>query len=460
MAEPAARTLAEFSTGLTYDAIPEAVREKAVLHVLDAFGAGIAGLAMGEVPAARAVAEQMGGTPEATALGIGGRLPAGLAAFANAAAIHALDFDDTHDAALVHSSAVIGPVALACGEAWGADGREVVAAMVAGFELSSRIGLAGAGNLHVRGFHPTSVCGIFAGASIASRLRGLDIDVTTQALGISGSFGSGVLEFLADGSQTKPYHPAWASLGGVTAAGLAANGGEGPATILEGRFGFLPTHLNEGQYDVGALTAGLGSTWETMAVAIKPYPACHCTHTILDALRVIIDRDGIAAGDVASITCRVPSEVAVRLVLEPTERKKAPANPYEAKFSLPFTIGAMLVHDHVGVDSFTEAAIVDPAVLAVAERVDYVVEPFPNGNADLAGAITVRTNDGRELVEEVLVPRGGSDNPMNGDQIKDKFRLNAALALSDADVEAMVAAFDAIAEDGVAPIAALLAKAS
>ena len=460
MAAPAARVLAEFAAGLAYDDIPAEVREKAVLHVLDAFGAGLAGLAMGEMPAARAVAEQMGGTPEATAMGISGRLPAGLAAFANAAAIHALDFDDTHDAALVHSSAVIGPVALACGEAWGGDGRDVVAAMVAGFELSSRIGLAGAGNLHVRGFHPTSVCGIFAGASIASRLRGLDVDATTRALGISGSFGSGVLEFLADGSQTKPYHPAWASLGGITASALAANGGEGPETILEGRFGFLPTHLNEGQFDVGALTAGLGSTWETSAVAIKPYPACHCTHTILDALRTIIDRDGIGADDVAGITCRVPSEVAVRLVLEPTARKKAPSNPYDAKFSLPFTVGSMLVHDHVGVDSFTPAAIADPAVLAVAERVDYIVEPFPTGNADLAGAITVRTTDGRSLVEEVLVPRGGPDNPMSSEQIRDKFRLNAALALSDAEVESLISAFDRIAEDGVAPIAALLARAA
>lgn len=454
----AATELAQFAASLTLNDIPAEVQETATLHLLDAFGAGLAGLAMGEMQSARDIAEEMGGRPEATAMGISDKLPPGVAAFANAAVIHALDFDDTHDAALVHSSAVIGPVALACGEAWTVDGRDLVAAIVAGFEISSRIGLAGAGNLHVRGFHPTSVCGVFAAAAIASRLRGLDATGTTNALGIAGSFSSGILEFLADGSQTKPYHPGWASLGGITAAGLAARGGTGPATVLEGRFGLLPTHLNEGQYDLAALTAGLGSRWETSAIAIKPYPACHCTHTVLDALRVIIDTTSIGPDDVASIVCLVPSEVAVRLVLEPSDRKKRPSNPYDAKFSLPFTVGAMLVHDFVGVESFTDQAIADPRVLAVAERVEYEVRPFESGNADLAGAITVRTIDGREFTHQVLVPRGGSDNPMTADQIRAKFELNASLALSESDVDALITAFDKLATGGAAPIAAVLAR--
>ncbi|MGI9187031.1 MAG: MmgE/PrpD family protein, partial [Gaiellales bacterium] len=251
----------------------------------------------------------------------------------------------------------------------------------------------------------------------------------------------------------------WASLGGVPASGLALRGGTGPATVLDGRFGLLPTHLDEEQYDLSALTADLGEVWETMAVAIKPYPACHCTHTVLDALRLIIEATGIGADDVETIVCRVPSEVAVRLVLEPSERKQTPSNPYDAKFSLPFTVGNMLVHDRVGVESFTSEAIADPNVLAVAARVDYEVRPFDQGNADLAGAITVRTRDGRELYEEVLVPRGGSANPMNADEIREKFRLNASLALPDADVDALIDAFEGLETDGAGPIGALLARA-
>ena len=459
MAE-AARVLAEWAAGLRLEDIPAEVREKAKLHVLDAFGTGIAGLAMGEVEAARGVAEELGGRPEATALGIAEKLPAGVAAFANAAVIHALDFDDTHDAALVHSSAVVAPVALACGEAFGSDGAEILTAAIAGFEISSRIGLAGAGRFHVRGFHPTSVCGVFAAAAVAARLRGLPAGGIANALGIAGSFSSGLLEFLADGSQTKPYHPAWASLGGTVAAGLAARGGTGPASVLEGRFGLLKTHLADGDYDASQLTANLGSVWETAKIAFKPYPACHCTHTVLDSLAAIVAETGLTADDATEIVCRVPSRVAVELVLEPAERKRRPSGPYDAKFSLPYCIGSMLVRGSVGVASFTEEAIRDERVLAVADRVRYEVSPFPDGNADLAGAIAVKTREGVQLTKTTLFPRGGGDSPMSAAELTEKFRRNASLALPPEAVDRLVAAFADLERGGAAPVATLLAAAS
>src|SRR5262249_34719240 len=153
----AAERLAEWTTGLSFDDIPEDVVERAKLHLLDAVGCGLAAVALGDLTAAREAALELGGKPEASVLGSQERLSAGMAAFANGAIMHALDFDDTHEHGLCHSSTVVVPVVLAVGEAVDADGKEALAAAVAAYETSARIGIAGAGRLHRHGFHPTSV---------------------------------------------------------------------------------------------------------------------------------------------------------------------------------------------------------------------------------------------------------------------------------------------------------------
>jgi 2-methylcitrate dehydratase PrpD len=450
----AAVQMAEWATGLHVDDIPERVRRDALLHVLDALGTGLAALALGEVPAARAVAAELGGPPEAVAIGLDQRLGAPSAAFANGALMHAIDFDDTHETALVHSSAVIAPAMLAAAQATRASGAEALVAAVAAFEISSRIGLSMAGKLHVRGFHPTSVCGVFSAATIGARLRGLDANATRHALGIAGSQASGVMEYLSDGSQTKPYHAGWAAHAGLIAAALAAHGGEGPATVLEGRFGILATHV--GDADPGQLLDGLGERWETSAVAYKPYPACHCTHTVLDAVSALQREEGLRAEDVDEVVCRVPSQVAVGLVLEPAERKLHPATVYDAKFSLPFCIGTQLVTGSVGVPSFVPEALGDANVAAIADRVRYVVEPYPDGN-DLSGGVTVRTRDGRTLERHVLRARGGPGAPMADEEIQAKFRANAAMLLDDGAVEALESALLGLEQGGVAPVVEVLA---
>lgn len=451
----AAERLAEWSSELSLDDIPAEVIEATKLHLLDAVGTGLAGLALGEMDSVRGLAEELGGRPESTALGLPERVPAAVAAFANGAVMHALDFDDTHEKALVHSSVVVCPVALACGEAHGADGEDVLAAAIAGFEISSRIGLAGAGRFHVRGFHPTSVCGVFAAAAVAAKLRGLSAEETRNALGIAGSQSSGLLEFLADGSQTKPIHPGWASLAGIVAAGLAARGATGPASVLEGRFGLLATHLDE--FDEAVLTDGLGERWETLSIAFKLYPACHCTHTCLDSIAALVAEEGLAAGDVEEIVCRVPSDVAVKLVLEPAERKRRPATTYDAKFSMPYCLSSLLVRGSLDVQSFTAEAVGEEEVLRLADRVSYEVRPFPGGN-DLSGGVWVRTREGATLERSVLHPRGALENPMSAADVRGKFLANASLALPEEGAERLLAAFDRLEAVGVGPLAELLPR--
>lgn len=442
---PAGRALAEWSAGLTYADLPAPVAEAAKLHLLDALGAGLAGLALEQLPAARAVALELGGEEEASGLGLPRRVGAAAAALANGALMHALDFDDTHEVALVHSSAVVAATALAVGEASGASGEELIAAAVAGYEISSRVGLANPGALHLRGFHPTSVCGVFAAAAIAAKLRGLTPAQTTNALGIAGSQASGLMEFLADGSQTKPLHAGWAAHAGIVAAALAAHGATGPATVLEGRFGLLASHL--GEFDPAGLAGGLGERWETTEIAFKAYPTCHCTHAVLDAVAAT----GIGAEGIEEIVAVVPGEVAVGLVLEPRERKLRPRTPYEAKFSLPYCIGVLLTRGEVGVESFTADALDDPEVLAIAARVSYVVEDFAGGN-DLSGGVRARVG-GESFEASVLRPRGGPANSIPPEELRAKFQRNARLALGEeraAELAETMLGFERYPADAVA----------
>jgi 2-methylcitrate dehydratase PrpD len=447
----AAEELATWSSELELAAIPGEVLAAAKLHLLDAFGTGLAALALEQMPAVRAAALEIGGGEEATALGLDRRVGAGAAALANGATMHALDFDDTHEVTLIHSSVVVAPTVLAVGEATGTGGAELLAAAIAGYEVSARIGLASPGGLHRRGFHPTPVCGVFAAAAAAARLRGLSAEQTANALGIAGSQASGLMEYLADGSQTKPLHAGWAAHAGITAAALAAHGATGPASVLEGRFGLLASHL--GEFDAAALGAELGSRWETTQIAFKAYPCCHLSHSVLDATGA----SGIGPGGIEEIVALVPGEVAVGLVLEPAERKRRPATPYEAKFSLPYCIGALLVRGELGVDAFAAEAIGDERALAIAAEVAYEVVDFGPGGSEISGGIRGRAG-GTEFEARALVPRGAASNPLSDDEVRQKFLRNALLSLSAEEAERLLAVVSALELHSAADLAAGLQR--
>jgi 2-methylcitrate dehydratase PrpD len=445
----AAPQLASWSAGLRFEQIPEEVIAAAKLHLLDAVGTGLAALALDEMPAARAVAAEIGGGEEATALGLPDRVGAAAAALANGAMMHALDFDDTHERSIVHSSVVVAPAVLAVGEAAGADGEKLLAAAVAGYEVSARVGLAAPGAFHARGFHPTSVCGVFAAAAVAARLRGLSVERTANAFGIAGSQASGLMEYLADGSQTKPLHAGWASHAGILAAALAAHGASGPASVLEGRFGLLASHV--GEFDAAALIDGLGSRWETPEIAFKAYPCCHAGHAVLNAVQAS-GLGEVDAKEVEEVTALVAGEVAIGLVLEPADRKLRPTTPYDAKFSLPYCIGALLSRGSLGVEAFTPEAIADERALAVAAKVRYEVAEFEDGN-EFSGGVRARAG-GRTYEASVARSRGGPANPLTAAEVHAKFLRNAGLALGEGEAERLLATLNELQRHTAAEVTA------
>ena len=428
----AAETLAGFVHTLEFDDIPTDVVESAKLHLIDTLGCGIAAHALEQGTYARRVMGHQGGVEEATAMGSPVRLPASNAAFVNATLCHALDFDDTHGDAGCHVGVVVAPSVLAAAQASDAAGRETIVAYVLGSETILRIGMAAPRAFHRRGFHPTSVCGVFGAAAASAKLSELALPATTSALGLAGSFPAGNFAYLNDGTPTKPLNPGIAAHGGMLAVRLAEEGAVGPASILEGRYGFYATYADAETNTILDQVSDLGTRWETPITAFKAYPACHAMHGCLGAAEQLM-RQRVPIDEIERIVVAI-ADPDVPLVLEPLEQKIAPRTPYEAKFSLPFSIAALLVHGSLGLDSYLPPALVDEEVRSLARRVTYEHREFRTHPATYPGAVRLEMVDGRTLEVMLDHPPGSAMAPLARDTILRKFTENAAMALTDADV--------------------------
>jgi 2-methylcitrate dehydratase PrpD len=349
-----------------------------------------------------------------------------MAALANGTRCHALDFDDTHEQGICHVSTVVAPAALAVGEREGASGADALAAFALGSEVALRVAVAAAEGMYARGFHPTPVCGAFGAAAATARLIGLSADQAANALGIVGSFAAGLLEFLSDGSQTKPLHAGWAAQSGIQAALLAGEGAAGPATVIEGGFGVLAAYADVD--DASGLAAELGARWEVERVSLKAYPMCHFAHSPVAALAELAAEHGLGADDVAAIHATVPPE-GLPLVLEPIETKREPATVYDAKFSLPYCLAHQLARGELGLAAFEPGPVADPGLLEIAARVSGSGWAPGEAPARFAGAVRVETASGESLRREVAYPPGSLANPLSESEVVGKFRANATPAL-------------------------------
>lgn len=456
--ETAAQRFARFATEVDMQALPAPVRDAAQLHALDVLGCGLAAYALGEAPYAARAALEEGVSGPSTGIGVSAGMPSGQAALLNGTLCHALDFDDTHPDSVVHVSAAVVPAALAAAQAVGASGADTLAAVIAGNEVSTRVGSAAGGLFHARGFHPTGVCGVFGATVAAARVRRLPAGQLTHALGIAGSFAGGLLEFLADGSQTKRLHPGWAAQAGLAAARLAACGATGPSTVFEGARGFFATYVHGADVDLEAQLDDLGRQWRTPDIAYKPYPACHYVHAPVDSLAQILTHAPLAPEDISSITA-YSDATGVGLVLEPSADKSQPRTAYDAKFSLPYCLSSMVARGRLDVASFTESAIGDATVLELSKRVRYELRQYSPAPDAFGGGVRVETVDGRTFEAELRYQRGGSQNPLSEPDVVRKFRENAELALPTDAVEALLTSVLALHEQANPGWIALLGRA-
>jgi 2-methylcitrate dehydratase PrpD len=434
----ASRRLARFALDPDLARLPAAVRDRAALLVLDALGCALAGAPMDFGVAVRATATRLGGPAESTIIG-GGKAAAAHAVLANATMAHGLDFDDTREDAIVHTGCVAVPAALAAAEATGASGAEALAAVVAAVEVMCRVGLAVPGRFHARHFHPTALTGAFAAAAAAGRLYGLDEDQLVRAFGICGSQASGIIEYLADGTWTKRLHAGWAGHAGVVAALLARDGFTGPERVLEGEHGLYRAFADgHDGARLDGLLATLGREWEIANLTFKPYPCGSIAQPYMDCALRLRREHGLVADDVEEIRCRTAAGPVPRL-WEPLTAKHRPPNGYAAKFSLPYLIALVLVKGGAALGDFTDEAVRDPRILAVASRVGYDLDPGIDYPRQFAGAVAVRLRDGRRLEARQDHPRGGPDSPLTRQELEEKFRGNAGATLDAGRVDTIIA---------------------
>ncbi|MFP3646692.1 MmgE/PrpD family protein [Paraburkholderia sp. SIMBA_054] len=433
-----AATLADFAIGMRPDQIPARVRERAKYLLLDAVGLAYATKHYSFTKVTLTAMQSLG-SGSATVIGHGRLLQTRDAMVMNGLLVHGLDFDDTHMGGVIHPTASLLPCTLGIAELRGASGEDMLAAYIAGVEVGARLTSAGNGGFHETGFNPTGVVGGFACAVAASRLTGLTRQQAWMAQGIALSMACGSQAFLQGGAWSKRIQPGWAATVGMTAATLAKEGFIGPGAPYEGRFGLFTSYLGEvrDQVDLSLATSKLGEEWQTLAVAIKPIPACVFAHAATDAAIVLNEewlRESGEAGTsaidaVSRVRVKVPREV-VKTVCEPVDAKRRPANAYEAQFSIPYLVATGLLKGRFTLAELEDAAVTDPLVLALASKVDYEIDPESTFPRHHSGEVIVEFANGRRLAHREAVNRGCADRPLTDDEIVEKYFANVGGILS------------------------------
>ncbi len=415
--------LAEFVTKSRLDDCPEAAVDAARRAILDCLGVMLAG---STEPAARIlqqVALAEGGAPLCTVVGTGRRTGAVWAALCNGTAAHALDFDDTNFALMGHPSAPVLAAGLAASELALADGRALLHAFLLGFEVETTLAEVINPPHYEHGWHATCTLGTLGAAAAAARLLGLDTAQTRHALAVAASQSSGLKENF--GTMTKPFHAGHAGRSGVLSALMAREGWTASEHALEGPQGFFNV-LGAGKRALGPLGT-LGAPWKilTTGVAVKPYPSCACTHSIIDSALELRRAQGIRPEDVEEVTVGVGGGVPRILI------HSRPRTGLEAKFSAEFSAAAALTDGRVDMATFQDERVQDPAIRRLMERVNMVVDPeIPtDSERHMWTRLTIRLKDGRSARVDPRPVPGHPANPLSLAALREKFTECAGVVL-------------------------------
>jgi 2-methylcitrate dehydratase PrpD len=413
--------LAGALAALRWDALPDRARTVARLDLIDMAGLCIA--ARGADYVGQLVRAWDSDGP-CTAFGHPRGLDAGGAALVNGTATHGEDFDDTLEGAPIRVGAMVIPAVLATGERFGLPGERVMTGIVAGTEAVCRLNHVAAGHMHKACFHPVGVIGALGSAAGVGTALGLDPRQLAMALGVAGSFSSGIIEFLTDGAWTKRLHPGWAAQSGLKAALIAREGFFAPRSILDGGHGFFRAFAPTAVPDFTHLTDGLGETFYMERIAFKPYACGTMIHPYIDCM-IRLAEQGVAADDIASITCPT-GEGLVHRLWEPLAAKHAPPSGYAAKFSMPFCMAVGFFARDAGLAQFTDDTARDERILRLARKIRYEIDPANEYPRNYSGHIRVVLENGERIAVDQPHMRGGVREPLTEDAIVAKFRANVA----------------------------------
>src|SRR3954470_19901056 len=398
-----AEVLARKIAALDPARLPAAVRRKCEDLAVDVVGLCLTARNEDYVKAALAGWDEEG---TCTAIGHARPMSAAGGAFVNGTAAHGEDFDDTFEGGPVHAGAVIVPAVLAACERYNPDGSSALLGIAVGVEVMCRLSTVAPTLAHKAGFHPTAIYGAAGAAAGVATALGLDRKQMVDALGVVGSMASGIIEYLAEGTWTKRMLAGWAPQSGMRAALLARAGFSGPRTVFEGSHGFFHGFANTTTGNFDAVTGDFGTRWLMQTLAFKLYPCGTMTHPYIDCARRLGAR-GIKPDDVAEMVCDV-GEGTVHRLWEPLAGKQTPNNGYAGKFSTPYCVAAGFIRGNVGLSDFSDEAVKEPAVVALAQKVRYRIDPGNPYPDNFTGHIRLTLRDGSVMEERQPHMRGGA----------------------------------------------------
>jgi len=430
----ATRALAEFSSSLNFDQLPDAVIGKAKQCILDTIGCAIFGAALPQAKMLATLARAEGCVPRASVFGAPFRTSASWAALINGTSAHAFQLDEIHLESTLHPGSAALPAAFAVGEQQaGFSGRDLVTSIVASYEVGIRVGLAAKGGMFKSGFHNQGTTGAIVAAAAAARALKLDAAQSRHAFGIAASQAGGLMA-VQDGAMAKSFHSGRAAQSGVYAAQLAQVGFTGIPNVLDGAYGtFFSAFLDD--WSEAALTNGLGSQWQILGVGFKPAPAANGCITAATAIDRLMRDNSLAASDIKKITAYVSDNTLHHCgwpyLLDRIQ------GVLSAQMNLRYAIAVMALERQFGAAQFDDSKIRDPRIFKFIDCIDVAHEPrfdANNGRYRIACRIAVSCIDGKRYEAEALYRKGSPDEPMTSDEIVGKFRaLTETLGRSRSD---------------------------
>jgi 2-methylcitrate dehydratase PrpD len=452
----ATRDLARFGAALRYDDIPADAIARIKLSLLDSLGCCLFGATLPWTKKVAALAEREGAAPVATLFGLGRKTSASLAALVNGTSGHAFELDDIHKESIIHAGSIATPVALGLGELGAKNGkkisgRDVLTAMVAGYEIGHRVGNAATMSLFFRGFHPQGTSGTFVAAATAARMLNLDAQQFQHALGMAGSQAGGLMA-AQEGAMVKRFHSGRAAQSGVYAAQLAADGFTGILDALEAPYGgYLSTYSdkpNPSRLTDGLGTEGLGNeelgnervgrTWETLNVGYKPHASVTSIHSALDGLLAIMQEQKLKAADIAKVETGLSPMTHVHCAWEYKAQGVT-----AAQMNLYYGMAVIALDGAAFTEQFREARLSDPQILDFISRITAHVDPeIEKMGAPFRHASRVRITARNGKVHEKLSlhRRGSPENPLSAEEVVHKFRNVVAPCMDKAAAEDVIAA--------------------
>ncbi len=426
--ESVSRVLANWVHSVNYDEIPTNVIKQTKFRVLDIVGAMLGGMNLDLIAQVRSATRlsqssdcliQVPGCTEKTDLQ-GATILMGTMGCV-------LEYDDSHLSTGIHASTPIVATSIALGQQLGSSGKELIQAVLVGNELTCRLGVAAPGTFHRVGFHPTAVLSTFGSCYSATKLMKLPVDAIMNAIGICGSFSSGIMASWQDGTSAKSLHAGWSGAAGLSASHFASHGVSGPEEVYEGRFGFYKTHIQDKNYEVdyGSIFNNLGHHWEVLNIVPRAYPCGHYIQPYVAASLELANNNNLDIQNIVEIECLVP-DYWVPLICEPRKEKVKPTTPWHARYSMQFCVAVSLINKYFDKNSLSLISLSNEDLLALTNKVIYSIDSTATDRNRWSGEIIISLKNGEKIRHRVDDLLGTPLNPMSEEDLINKFIHNAS----------------------------------